>query len=228
MTVDPRNFLFSSDYPMDKVVYLHSGVLNFAVSGTDYIVAHGLSFTPLIKVVWSTDANFTTTYGVGDGPVSTSPSQPFSPSLAYANANGTNITLSFGYPGAVSSVYIRVYAFMPSDVNLDIAFTASAADTFVLNTDYNYTKLFVTGVTASSAVASSAEVVSHSLGYYPQTEVWFERGGYAWVAPQMLVVNGVTRSTETFELTTSSLTMYRDPFLSGSERFHYRIYVDEL
>ena len=221
---DPRHFLLNTDYPLDKVVYLKEAFITFGVNET---FAHNLLFTPLVKVVWSLTSNFSETYEVGNGPLSASPSTPFTPFLAYARANATDIELAFGSPGAVVGAYVRVYGFMPSNVNVAANHTASSADTFALNTDYNYSKMYLADITASSSVAGSTEVVTHGLGYYPQCEVWFEKGGYIWYVPSTSINDGVPGS-ESFRMTTSDITMYRNPFLAGSELFHYRIYLDEL
>lgn len=221
------DFLLNTDYPLDKVVFLNSGSITFAVSGTDYIFAHGLPFTPLIKVTWSTSADFSTTYGVGDGPVSTDPNFPFLPQLTLAYADSTNVTLSFGNPGSVATAYIRVYAMMPTDVEQEVDFTANAADSFVLNTDYNYTKLYMSGVTSSSSTPGSSEFVTHNLNYYPQVEVWFTKGSSTYATSFVQMLDGV-QIYESFEISTTDLTMRRDPSLATTEYFHYRIYADRL
>lgn len=221
-----RDFLATSDYPLDKVCYLHSATVNFG-SGTDYTVAHGLPFTPLIRAVWSLTSSFTTAYQVGDGPVSSSPSTPFSPQLVSAYADSTNAVLSFGMPGTTTQVYVRIYALMPGGDSSEVSHTASSADDFTLSTDYNYTKLYMEGETASSSTPSSTEIVTHSLGYYPQVEVWFEKSSRIYAASYSALVNG-SPTSEAFAISTSSLTMTREMFLSGPESFHYRIYVDEL
>lgn len=221
---DPRNFLLNTDYPMDKVIFLWEGYYDFSLPK---VCDHGLSFTPLVKIVWSTTSTFDTTYGVGDGPVTSITSTPFSPQLFSAYADSSSIYAIFGYPGAVAGAYIRIYAFMPSNINVDTPPTASSADSFVVNTDYNYSKLLMEGVTATSSVSSSSEVVVHGLGYYPQVEVWYVTSGNTFAASQVNLFDGAP-STETFEITTSSLTMRRSPFLAGGEYFYYRIYADEL
>lgn len=221
-----KQMIMTTDYPLDKVVYLHRGTLNFS-SSLDYVISNPFDFTPLIKVVWSTNADFTTTYGVGDGPLSTSPSFPFLPNLSVAKADASAITLQFGNPGSVSSAYIRMYAFMPSTVSSDVSFNASAGDAFVINSGYNYSKLYRAGVTASSSTAGSSETVSHNLDYYPQVEAWYEKSGVIYSMAQIFM-SGSTLATESFELTTSNLIFRRNPSLSGSERFHYRIYLDDL
>lgn len=227
MDYDSRDMLVSSDYPLDKIVYLHTGSINFPITGTDYIINHGLPFTPLIKVVWSTSNDFSTTYGVGDGPISSNPSFAYLPQIVFAYSDSSTINLVFGNPGSVTDAYIRIYAFMPSNVNTDAEFTVSAADTFVLNTDYNYSKLYLSGITASSSTPSSVETITHGLGYYPQVEVWYTKGGLTYAMSEIALFDN-SLGTESFELTTDDLILRRSPFLSGDELFHYRIYADEL
>lgn len=224
IVANAKNFLIHSDYPLDKIILLWSGYTDFS---TDFLFNHGLPFTPLVKIVWSLDTSFTTVYGVGDGPISGVSSTPFIPQLIRAYATSSAVYSTFGTPGATPGAYIRVYGFMPSDVNVDASFTANAADSFTISTDYNYTKLFLAGVTGFSGVAGSSEIVLHNLGYYPQVEVWYEKGTDIYAAGEIDLFDGAL-NTESFELSTTALVMRRDPFLAGTERFHYRIYADEL
>ena len=61
---------------------------------------------------------------------------------------------------------------MPSDIDAEALFTASTADNFVINTDYNYSKLWSAGVLTWS---NSNQVINHNFGYRPQVEIWFEQ-----------------------------------------------------
>lgn len=219
-----NKYLLNTDFQMDQVILTWTGYHEF---GTDTIFAHGLSFTPLIKVVWSLTEDFATTYGVGDGPVSTSPSAPFSPMLSLAYADATNVYCAFGMPGAVAGAYIRVYGFAPADVSADSLPTANAADNFILNTDYNYSKLFLSGKTAASSTPGSGETITHNLGYIPQVEVWYVKGSNIYAPSYVASLDG-SPLYESYEATTASLIVRRDPYLSGSEYFYYRIYMDEL
>lgn len=219
--------LIDSDNPLDKVILLKSDTLVFSVSGTSYTFNHGLSFTPLIKVVWSTNSDFSVTYSVGDGPVSSSVFSPFIPMLSMAKANSTSVTLEFSNPDTVPTAYLRVYGFMPSNVNVDASFTSSSAENFTIDSDYNYTKLYMSGVTASSSTGSSTESINHNLGYYPQVESWYEQSGYIWVLNSASIFNGVEYYSSA-NITTSTLTYIREQFPSSAIAFHYRIYEDEL
>jgi len=221
-----QNFLTTTDYPLDKCVWIGSATHSFA-GGTSVVIPHPLSFTPLIKVVWSTTPTFSTTYGVGDGVISSSTTTPFQPELTSAAANSSSVLLEYGNPGSVTTAYIRVYAFMPSNINVDSPYTSSDADLFVYNSDYNYSKLYMADLTASSSVASSTEVVNHNLGYYPQCEIWYEKASTIYTVKSTFIFNGSV-TNEAFIMTPTTLTMVRDSFLSTPERFHYRIYLDKL
>lgn len=224
--ITQKKMVMTTDFPLDKVIFLHLGMLDLS-SSLDYIFPNPFTFTPLIKVVWSTSPDFNTTYGVGDGPLSTNPSFPFLPNLAVAKADLSSITLQFGNPGSIPSAYIRMYAFMPSDTSSAVEPNTSAGDAFVINSEYNYSKLYRAGVTPFSSTAGSTETINHDLDYYPQIEAWYEKSGAIYSMAQIFKSGG-SLSTESFELTNSNLILRRDPFLTGSERFHYRIYLDDI
>lgn len=222
--MNPSDFNLNSDYPLDKAILLWQGTFDFVGSE---LFNHGLSYIPLIKIVWSLTADFAQTYGLGNGPDTSSPFTPFTPQLIDSWADSTSVNAIFGTPGSTPLVYVRVYGFMPSNINNEAAATASSADNLVLNTDYNYSKLYLSGITASSSVSSSTETVNHSLGYIPQTDVWYDVSGSIHCLPGVVMYNSSYQS-EAAIVSTSQLQMLRSPYLSSAERFHYRIYADRM
>ena len=222
---DPRNFLLNSDYPLDKAILLKSDLITSF--GSFYSFSHGLSFTPLIVVVWSMTSDFTTSYGIGGGPLSATPFIAFDPLCQAAWATSSEVFVQFSnFIG--SPVYIRIYGIEPTTSSADLSFTSISADNFTLNTDYNYTKLLDSGVTDWSSTPSSTVVVAHNLGYYPQVEVWYER-------PSKIQCLGIINTSDasgyfssSVDVGTTNVTFIRDPYLAENERFHYRIYADEL
>jgi len=203
---DSRNFLLNTDYPMDKVVYMTSGSFTSPTGGIDYQFSHNLSFNPLIIGTWSLDSDFSTSREGGFfGFEGTDPTTVY----AIFSADSTNITIRTINPGASVVVYYRIYAFMPTNVNDDSTSTASIADNFVLNTDYNYTKLFLSGV--SVAVAST--VVTHNLGYRPQVIAWLKDSTI--YGTELIVDMGYIKVTDT-----------TIEIVSPTYDVHYRIYAD--
>lgn len=227
---DPNKLYLTTDYPLDKVIYLSSFTIDFLLSGTSYTFNHNLPFTPLVKVTWSTQPDFSIVYDQGSGPISNIPSWPFLPALTLITANSTSITLDYSNPDNITEVYVRVYCFMPSDVNTEVAHTASSADRFTLNTDYNYTKLLSSGVTPYSSTTSSVETIPHGLGYIPQVEAWYEDTAFGGFIRPISSSNLAPDGTSIYE------AVYADEdnvylvrgIIAATTRFHYRIYVDRI
>lgn len=227
-TTKARDFLFSSDFPLDKVVWIHERSETVNSMNQFITFAHGLPFTPLIRVVWSTNSSFSTTYGVGDGPVGGAGGFiPFDPILGAAWADSSDVTL---VASAVSSytMYIRVYAFIPSNEDVDADFTVDDADNFVLNMDYNYSKLLMEGRTDNLTTLGQSVTIDHNLGYYPQVELWYEQNGNIQVFTRSNPLDYAYYIEFSGKVTPTQLVLRRDNSTVGGQRFHYRIYGDEL
>lgn len=227
--MNPNDLLLSTDYPLDKAILLSSFSIDFLVVGTTYAFNHNLPFIPLAKAVWSTEPDFSVVYDQGSGPMSTYASWPFLPQLVGVTADATTITLDFSNPDTVTKVYVRLYCFMPSNINATVNRTASAADSFTLNTDYNYTKLFKAGITAYSSVASSSEIIYHGLGYTPQVEIWYEDTMFGGLIRPLSLTN-IADITSIYECAYSdSQYLYlQRGIVASTVRFHYRIYTDKI
>lgn len=200
--VDPRNFLLNTDYPLDKIVYMDSG--SFTIPAGSYATstkAHGKTFTPLATLSWSTSSTFTTSKE------SNIPVLEFTdPDLIQVNnyTNGTNIVID-GYNPTTSSktIYWRAFGFMPSNVNVDTPGTATSSNSFQFNTDYNYCKLYNSGITTTATI-------THNLGYRPQVTAWKQTGSnIAQVNDKGIVKVGTTTVN-----------------IISTDNIHYRIYAD--
>ena len=206
MAVDPRDFLLNTDYEMDKIVYFKSGSLNAGQYDVD--IQHGLSFTPLLFGVCAFNSDFSDARGVPYQMQTMSDSVQFT-----ASANGTNVRVSYiNYSGSPSQIYYRLYGFEPSNSSATVPATSGNASQFVLNTDYNYCKLFQKGT------ASVNSTVNHNLGYIPQVLVWQVANG--WTSPV-----AISDDNASVIITDQSL-IFNFPYL-GVDSFHYRIYYDE-
>lgn len=199
--VDSRNLILDTDYPLDQVIYLKTG--QFSGSGTSF--AHNLGFTPLIVGTWSTSSTF---------PISMEGGYPgyevFDPTAEYITfgANSTNISIN-RLTSQTGTRYFRIYGFMPTNVNVDVAETVSQSNNNIFNTDYNYTKIFLEGIATPSG---SATTINHNLGYRPQVSAWIEQAsGYITAAP----------AYQCPKVTTSSIIIP-----ASSYNTHYKIYTD--
>ena len=86
--------------------------------------------------------------------------------------------------------------------------TSGKANTFVINTDYNYCKLFKKGYTESDLT------IKHNFGYIPLVLAWDAYGAPLWLYDS---------NTDHIEVTSSNVVIKCSP----DSRVHYRIYYDK-
>lgn len=215
MPVDPRNFVLNTDYEMDKIIYFTEGSLN---SGQyDVSLPHSLGFAPLIFGVCAFNADFSDPRSI---PYNNQTSTDF---VAFdADASSTDVKVSFNTSNGVpAKAYYRIYGFEPSDVTASIAGTSGNATKFILNTDYNYCKLYQKGVINASNVTT----ITHNFGYLPQVMAWGESGGKIFSANLADWYSGDIGDTYGVKVTPTEVVL---KFANiGLDRVHYRIYYDE-
>ena len=207
-----NDFILDSDYPIDKIVGSVAGSFsrNTSTYFTPEVVAHGLPFAPTYIMQWSTNADFIPAYSEqlsGDG---NSP-------LLEAQASPTTISLFPYVPAGTISFYYRVILFMPPDIDVLANETASSFDNFILNTDYNYPKIFQEGR------INGTTTINHNLGYVPLVDFWIHR------TSDNILRHFPVSETDAGNLggaiaTETSVTFYLP---SGHDYMYYKIYGDE-
>lgn len=221
-----NNFKFNSDYPMDKIIYLkETSVAVPAYDYNDITIAHGLGFLPLVNAQWSTTADFANSYNIGGGPNSGA-TRSYPTGIA---ADSTNIYLTTSNnTGSAVTLYFRIYGLMPDDINADVAPTASSADEFILNTDYNYPKIILNGHVNGPATGSRTDNIAHGLTYRPQVSLWITRG----VRTSPYIVNQVQPSGGYLDAAVATIgdTNLTLAFVNvlGPLTVYYRIYGDMM
>jgi len=225
--VKAKNFDLTTDFPLDKVIYLNSGSLNIAASGTgSATIPHGLPFIPLTNLIWSTTPDFSISYMAGSGPAAVDPTLYQLGIDSAVNADATNNVVSFtNFFTSPVTIYYRLYAFEPSDSNADLPMTAQTGDTFTLNTDYNYTKLYMQGKLTLSGSTS----IFHGLGYIPQIEVWI--GTATTNYPPQQFINLLDTSSGTVignvGIYATATTLNFTGSVFGALYLHYKVYLDD-
>lgn len=207
--MDQSNLLVNSDYPFDKIVYMDSGSFTIPAFGfNDESIPNPLTFTPLMMGTWSLDPSFDVSYDLGT---------LFSSFINTGiEANPTDIIIRTNNSTSSSvTFYYRIFGFEPSNSNQTAQYTASVADDFILNTDYNYSKLF------DADVISANTTVEHDQGHRVQVLVWVQNGDTITFKPHSDV--DITSNNVTAEVTDSSVIF---SFYSTSALIHYRIYLD--
>lgn len=170
MQQDPRNFTFSSDYPMayfvfDKVVQ----VTVPASSGSSVVsqtltVPHGLDFIPMPVGFWSTDKDFKNTNDIGTELYG----GDFKEVQVVADNTNFYVTARKAQSSALT-FYVHLWAYMPPDANGHAP--AVFDDTnYYFNTDYPYLEIYMAG--AVDSPSSGIITINHNLGYVPYCKLW--------------------------------------------------------
>lgn len=211
---DPRNFLLNTDYPMDKIAGYRTGSFNITYNayygwydgGATLSHSHGVY--PLCTLVWSFNANFSPSYT----------------ETSINDINGYQVTCSsttsnielYGFTwNGPATIYYKIFYFLPSDANVDVASTQSSLDNFVINTDYNYPKIFMDG-----SFTGTSTTINHNLGYYPMVDIWTLVGSSC----RRIIWSNIRPSAYNGErLTTTTLSLFN----GDSTTWWYRIYADE-
>lgn len=215
--VDPRDFLLNTDYEMDKIIFFKEGTLNAGDYNID--ITHNLPFTPLVFGVCAFNSDFSDARAIPYEQLTQTDSITFD-----APANSSVIRMAYtNTAGTPNKIYYRLYAFEPSDSRAKVGATSKYAKDFILNTDYNYCKLFKAG-TVSGA---SDTTISHNLGYIPQVLVWSETSN-GWVSPIERADWGNIQGTESVNgvMVTTTEVQFKAS-LYQFDKIHYRIYFDE-
>lgn len=231
MAVDPRNFLLNTDYPLDKIIYMTSGsfTANVTFSGT-YDISHSLGFAPLPIMQWSLTSDFEICYEISSSGTVGWESYGLS---ARVLSDNTELRISYyNNTGGNKTIYYRIIGFMPSNINVDVDPTAIAADNFVFNTDYNYLKLYMSGIMELNTTIGVSTSVTHNLGYIPRVFCWEELG--TTESPLIVPMGGGVEykpikgeGNGTIVTTTQLTAVSPTGGYYQAEALHYRIYYDE-
>lgn len=215
------NFLLHSDYPMDKIIFMASGSVTVSAGGSDdNYTNHGLPVLPLLKGIWSYTSNFSNSYDMGQ------PLYSDNDVSVFVQSNSTQYRVyAFNNGSSSATVYWRIFGVMDTNDTSTLDFTSSTADSFSLNTDYNYTKLYLTG---DANISSSSVNIDHDLGYKPQTDVWFESAGIpGQYQTQYLGISNDGGVYNSVRITNSQLQFVKGSLAGQPTKYKYRIYLDE-
>jgi hypothetical protein len=163
----PTDFLLNTDFELDKIILFKQGDFTSSIE-----IPHNLKFIPLVFGVWSTDEDFSSVNTLGVEDYGSEPG--YTPILSvgcYATSSIIKLT-SIGNTNN-TKLYYRLYGFEPDGSHNNAPYTSRKASQFVINTDYNYLKLFKTGV-----FTQDGEEFTHNLGYIPQVMAWDESSLY--------------------------------------------------
>ena len=236
--IDPRDFYLNTDYEMDKIIYYKETKLTPDQYG-GATIDHGLSLVPLVTGIWSRTADFAEPHSLcGVGGVIDPSSNSYTPDAVTVSADESVIRFTqFAGPlsgGGYYPFYVRIMGFEPAGSHKNLGKTSQNANTFILNTDYNYLKLYKAGsedlVWNTQTGLYDTITIQHDLGYHPQALFWIESVDQYY--HDILPINGV--KLPNIYVDKSCRESYTDKFViyppaphASGGRVHYRIYYDE-
>lgn len=236
--IDPRDFYLNTDYEMDKIIYYKEAKLTPGQYG-NVTLPHSLGIAPLVTGVWSKTADFTEPHSFsGISGVVDPSTNSYSVDIITCSANQSEFFFT-QYAGPISSptnfpFYARIICFEPAGGHKDLPKTSQNANQFILNTDYNYLKLFKSGsedvVWNTQTGLYDPITITHNLGYHAQGLFWVESVDTYY--NDIMPINGVLLPSmyvdkAGVESYTDKFIVYPPPLQAGSGRIHYRIYYDE-
>lgn len=203
----PTDFLLNTDYEMDKIIYFTSGSVD--PTGTIKVDDNKFRFIPLLFGVFSFHEDFSDTISNGTA------KNDYSCSLT---ATATGIYVMYRNDNN-KKLYYRIYAFMPTDGGGNIGSTQKDAKQFILNTDYNYCKLYKKGTVAGGETLT----VNHDFGYTPLVMTWYSGNG--GLVPQTYNTNN-DPDLPSCQVTDKYVKLRN--YDGATRPLHYRIYYDEV
>ena len=240
--VDPRDFLLNTDHEMDKIIYFKQDKLTPNAYGS-VTIPHNLGFAPLIMGVWSRTEDFANPQKFHLGLyLDPNTNTPVIDSIRCTVTENDILLEQYAVQGNFD-YYVRLIGFEPSDSHRKLGKTSQNARQFILNTDYNYLKLYKSGVenivVDPTYTGTELITIQHNLGYRPQALFWVEnssQGNYSVSAFDLVKLP----STTTFEGSSQTsqkemIESYPDRFVirpplpqfGDTHKLHYRIYYDE-
>jgi len=228
-----NRFLFNSDYPTDKVVWLYEGETTSPSQGggaryvnIDITSTIGTTVPIFIKGVYTID-NWQTAYMIGSDEVTTDSSKNVTTGLSWSTWGSPHLELSV-YANTDYSVNLpvkyRLWGVMREDVNSGVEFSKNSGITknkLIFDSRANYPRLYKDGI------AKSGDVVTHELKKIPYVDYWWNwsADGFnsSWSYRPSGRLGDGTSSAPTVRITDSQLTFTQ--YAGEDCYYYYRIYA---
>lgn len=221
---DARNFIITSEYPTDKIVWIHEGQTTTDAYGTfDVSIPQnvGLIFTIGIWTIDDWQTQYNSSCAIHSG-------QMYSRySLLCSDDSSVDFTGycldDDGNALVGATVKYRLWGFLneATTQNLFVPSTAGvSSNKFIKNTDFGYPKLFLEGFADAT---NGTKTIYHSLGYIPFVEIWQELGNKWYQVDYVDFVS--SHNVWTIQNTMSMLSFNGEGYTNY--KYYYRIYADE-
>lgn len=220
------NFLITSDYPTDKIVWMYEGTATTDVDGVfDIVIPHGLNAIPFCTGIWTID-DWATTYNTS---TAVHGGGQYYQRYSMLTSNSTEVVLhgyctyTDGNPIVSATVKYRIWGFFNEGTTLNIFADTTAGlseNKFVKDSRLGYPKLFMEGFADAT---HQTQTVYHNLGFIPFVEIWYELGG-TWYQLDYIDFESADTSW-TVKNSAQSISFNGESYTNYN--YYYRIYADE-
>lgn len=219
-----NNFLITSTYPTDKIVWMHEGeAITDEFGVIDVHIPNSLGIQVFATGIWTTDewqTVYMATTSTHAGQIYSrfsmlqSDSSEFEFRAYCSNPDGTDM--------AGATVKYRLWGFLneATTQNNFVQSTAGQSENlFIKDSRLGYPKLFMEGFADAT---QSTQTIYHNLGFIPFVEIWYEIDG-RWYQLDYIDFTGdssswtVRNTKKTLEFNADSYTNYN---------YYFRIYAD--
>lgn len=219
------NFLITSNYPTDKIVWMYEGEATTDEFGTiDEIIPNTLGLGIMATGIWTVD-DWTTVYM---STTTTHNGQVYS-RFSMLRSNSSEIefraycTNPDGTDMAGATVKYRLWGFLneATTQNIFVEETAGQSENkFIKDSRLGYPKLFMEGFADAT---QGTQTIYHNLGFMPFVEIWYELpDGWYQLDYMDFTADGsewtVHNNSSVLEFNGAGYTNYK---------YYYRIYADE-
>lgn len=219
------NFLITSTYPTDKIVWLYEGSAVTDEYGViEEYIPNSLALEMFVTGIWTVD-DWNTVYMAT---TTTHNGQVYSRySLLYSSRNEIMFraycTNPDGTDMAGATVKFRLWGFLDESTTQGEFIEATAGQSenrFIKDTRTGYPKLFMEGI---ADARNQTQIVYHNLGFIPFVEIWYELDEKWYLLDYIDFPS--TYADWTVRLTPSTLEFNGEGYTNY--RYYYRIYADE-
>ena len=219
------NFLITSTYPTDKIVWMYEGeAITDEFGAIDVIIPNTLGLQIFTTGIWTID-DWQTVYMAT---TSTHAGQMYSRfSMLHSNPNEIEFRAYCANPDgtdmAGATIKYRLWGFLneATTQNDFIETTAGQSENrFIKDSRLGYPKLFMEGYADAT---QTTQIVYHNLGFIPFVEIWYELES-GWY---LLDYIDYPSDSTTWTVRNTATTLEFNGATYTNYNYYYRIYADE-
>jgi hypothetical protein len=213
------NFIFDSDHPIDKIVYMAKGYVTTDEYGSgSATLSHSVGTQIYVQGVWSPSAQFALCYPFG----MTIPNGQSASLTSTLDATTSDVKIFItGTPK--SHAYYRIWGFVDEEAtkSLEIPPTATlSSNRFIINSDFSYPKLIKEGK------ASANSTVTLGQTKMPFVDIWVNKNSQSgrWQLLNTDTFGQDSSLSPLVQITPEKITFNNDPY-DNVLGFYYRAYL---